>query len=341
MMPHDEIASNPKIAPVLSGISRPRWSVMIPTYNCAKYLCETLHSVLRQDLGPENMQIEVIDDCSTKDDPAAVVAEIGCGRVQFHRQLSNVGSTRNFNTCVSRSIGHLVHILHGDDLVAPGFYAAIDALADRHAEAALFATRSSYIDESGRPFGSSPYMAEFAACMRDANPLYYQGNPLRTPAIVIRRGFYEQYGGFCENLVHVADWEMWARAAAKGGAVMSNAVLACYREFGGNETSRLRRTAENIRDILRLSSMFSRNDPRFDLARFYLWIRFTATEQLHRFHRLGDFKAVAANREICEDLGLVKLPYHWHLKEFVKATPMLRSAALRMKRLLYFARGLP
>lgn len=45
---------------------------MIPTYNCARYLRETLASVLAQDPGRDNMHIEVIDDRSTKDDPEAV-----------------------------------------------------------------------------------------------------------------------------------------------------------------------------------------------------------------------------------------------------------------------------
>ncbi|MEQ9234992.1 MAG: glycosyltransferase [Coleofasciculus sp. E2-BRE-01] len=53
------------ISPIPKGEQRPLWSVMIPTYNCAQYLRETLANVLAQDPGSEVMQIEVIDDHST------------------------------------------------------------------------------------------------------------------------------------------------------------------------------------------------------------------------------------------------------------------------------------
>src|ERR1700740_632053 len=114
-------STGPRFAPVPSAVKRPLWSVMIPTFNCAKYLRETLASVLAQDPGPEQMQIEVVDDCSDKDDPAGGVKELGRCRVLFHRKSVNEGAIQNFNTCLERSRGHLIHVLHGDDLVEPGF----------------------------------------------------------------------------------------------------------------------------------------------------------------------------------------------------------------------------
>ena len=65
------------------GIQRPLWTVVIPTYNCANYLKETLASVLAQDPGEAIMEIIVVDDYSTKDDPEAIVKEYGQGRVQI------------------------------------------------------------------------------------------------------------------------------------------------------------------------------------------------------------------------------------------------------------------
>ena len=53
------------IRPLISHATRPFWSVMIPTYKARPdYLEETLESVLQQDPGPAQMQIEVLDDCS-------------------------------------------------------------------------------------------------------------------------------------------------------------------------------------------------------------------------------------------------------------------------------------
>jgi len=74
----DEIqAHTPRIAPLAEAVERPFWSVMIPTYNNDEYLRRTLASVLSQDLGPERMQIEVVDGCSTRGDSAAVVEQLG------------------------------------------------------------------------------------------------------------------------------------------------------------------------------------------------------------------------------------------------------------------------
>src|SRR4051794_15651656 len=113
--------SMPRIDPVRQP-KRPFWSVMIPTYESGALLEPTLRSVLSQDPGPDDMQIEVVDDCSTEDPPEPVVERLARNRVHVHRHPVNIGISANFTACVRRSVGEWVHILHGDDLVLPGFY---------------------------------------------------------------------------------------------------------------------------------------------------------------------------------------------------------------------------
>src|SRR4051794_336364 len=112
------------IAPLPEGTARPFWSVMIPAYMRVTYLAQTLASVLDQDPGEERMQIEVVDNGSPTAEIENLVRSIGRGRVTYFRQASNVGLVGNWNTCINRSRGHWIHILHDDDVAMSGYYAA-------------------------------------------------------------------------------------------------------------------------------------------------------------------------------------------------------------------------
>jgi cellulose synthase/poly-beta-1,6-N-acetylglucosamine synthase-like glycosyltransferase len=112
--------SIPRIEPVPEGIARPLWCVMIPTYNSGEYLRKTLQSVMAQDCGPERMEIEVVDHCSTEGNPEALVKAVCGSRVAFYRRQKR-GGYCNFNACIQRSHGRLIHILHSDDYVLPDF----------------------------------------------------------------------------------------------------------------------------------------------------------------------------------------------------------------------------
>lgn len=296
--------SAPPIEPLASAVARPTWSVMIPTYNCAQYLGEAIKSVLAADVPTEHMQIEVVDDYSTKDDPEAVVREVGGGRVAFHRQAENVGLSNNFNTCIRRSRGHLVHILHGDDRVAAGFYERVGAAFTCWTDAAAVFTRTFIIDEVGALEGLSDRIPEAEARpTRDARWMYYR-NPLYTPSVVVRRDFYERHGGFRPELSHVADWDVWARAITSGGGVALNEPLADYRMFGANHTSQLLRSGGNFQDQQRLGEIFGQSGyPGFDARRFRGEMARYALRQSRRFQLEGDAEAARQNRGIWRQLA--------------------------------------
>jgi len=293
----------PKVEPIAQGKSSPLWSVMIPAYNCAPYLRPCLESVLAQDPGIDRMEIEVVDDCSTADDPEAVVRELGPGRVKFHRKSRNEGVTANFNTCVQRSSGKLVHILHGDDYVLPEFYRKMEDLAARHPAIAFFHARALVVDETGKTEGVSPPIENLESPGNEVTPLYYS-NPFRTAGVVIRRAFYEQHGGFNPKFVHVADWEMWVRAVLLGTGVCSNETLAIYRSFAGNDTARLVRTGTNLIDCLRLADHWVACEmPSFNLRSFRDMIATAASIWGERFRKAGDTEAHSAYVKIGQEMA--------------------------------------
>jgi glycosyltransferase involved in cell wall biosynthesis len=302
-----------RIDKVPNEIQRPLWSVMIPTFNCAKYLKQTLESVLSQDPGPDQMQIEVVDDVSTKDDPQAVVEELGKGRVTFYRRPQNGGATVNFNTCVQRSRGHLVHILHGDDYILPGFYQKLAEVAQQHPNAALLATRSFIVDEDGGIAWVTVRLPEFEKLSHSPNYFFYE-TPIQCPGIVVRRDFYEKNGGFIPALIHTADCEMWGRATALGGGLVTRELLACYRVFAANDTGRLMRTGENLRDRKRLSQLLANRYQEFDPRIARRRICDLALDQANRFSKMGDIEAAKANLAYWRENARLS----WRFRRFVK-----------------------
>lgn len=238
----------PTIAPVPAGEARPFWSVMIPTYNCAKYLRETLQSVLAQDPGADQMQIEVVDDCSTRDDPEAVVREVAGDRVSFFRQPKNGGVVNNFNTCIARARGRWVHILHGDDCVSDGLYAHYRAMIERSPDAALVFGTSQVIDAQSQPIYTCEAIAPNEGPVGDFRVRQATQNWVLTPSVVVARRVYEQVGGFV-NLGHTADWEMWHRVGSAGEVLFTPRPLSRYRDHAANDTSALMLSGKNIEQV--------------------------------------------------------------------------------------------
>jgi glycosyltransferase involved in cell wall biosynthesis len=292
----------PLIQSVALGIKRPRWSVMIPTYNCARFLRETLQSVLSQDIDPAEMQIEVVDDCSSSDDPEAIVREFGQGRVSFFRKAANAGATENFNTCIARSIGTYLHILHGDDFIKPGFYRAVEQSIDQYGDSVdLYIIRCIVVNEIGEIDSMSPRIKDFEAPTSDPSSLFLT-NSVRTPGCIIKRSFYEQNGGFLNALVHTADWELWARATSLGKALFINELLAVYRSFDGNDTGKLARTGEIIRDYYRLSQVMADRYPSYPYLEYLQSIVQNAAQLSWKFRGLEDHVAANANLHLSQEI---------------------------------------
>jgi glycosyltransferase involved in cell wall biosynthesis len=252
------------LPPIPQGVSRPLWSVMIPTYNCAEYLRETLASVLAQDPGVEVMQIEVVDDRSTQDDPAAVVEELGRGRVGFYQQTQNVGHVKNFQACLERSRGHLIHLLHGDDCVCPGFYHKLQQAFDQKPEIGAAFCRQILMDEQGHWQNLTWLEQPESGVLSNWLERIAVEQRIQTPSIVVRREVYEKLGGFDSRLSWSEDWEMWVRIAANYPIWYEVEPLALYRMHSNSSSGRHMRTGENMRDVRRAIEIFQSYLPQIN-----------------------------------------------------------------------------
>ncbi|MBC3539270.1 glycosyltransferase [Rufibacter sp. H-1] len=227
---------------------------MIPVYNCAAYLPETLESVLNQGFSAAEMQIEVIDDASTDADIADLVRRMGQGRVTYYRQPQNVGSLRNFETCLNRATGTLVHLLHGDDRVLPGFYQKMGNLFQKYPTAGAALCRFRYVNEAGRWLYDQTLEMPQDGVLDNWLLRAAVRNPSQYAATVVKREVYEKLGGFY-GLTYGEDWEMWARIAKHYPVAYTPELLADYRKHFSSISSSKFLTGQNSGDMLQVMEM--------------------------------------------------------------------------------------
>ena len=248
----------PLILPVQDEDSpRPFWSVMIPAYNPQPdYLEKTLRSVLQQDPGPEQMQIEVIDDCSKDPTASELTRQVGAGRISVHAESENRGLVNTWNRCIERARGHWVHILHHDDIVLPGFYEQLHHGITSNPDVGMAFCRSAIIDANGHWQTLGPLESPTPGVLLDWLDRVATGYHLECPAVVVKRVTYERLGGFTPELVCFLDLEMWVRIAAHMPVYYEPQILALFRRHGDNVSMMQERSGVNMQDMARAISIW-------------------------------------------------------------------------------------
>src|SRR5262249_8747949 len=203
-----------------------------------------------QDPGPDEMQIEVVDGCSTEDDPQQVVEELGKGRVRFHRLSSNQGPSVTFNACIERSQSHWVHILHGDDMVLPGFYAAYKAMIQAYPTVAMVTGKVVTIDQDDNWLFLSPAGPTDTPLIKDYLERQAVEQQASFPTVVVKREVYERVGGFCTWFKHATDHDMWFRVGLAGPVARVPAAYALFRKHPVSDTNRFLASAFNIQEFV-------------------------------------------------------------------------------------------
>lgn len=240
---------NTLVPKIPEGVVRPLWSVVIPTYNCARYLEETLQSVLKQDPGPDVMEIIVVDDCSTNDDPEKVVKILGQGRVQFYQQPKNVGKSANYSMGLQLSKGNYIHLLHGDDTVNDGFYNKMETLFNEHPDASAAFCRCNYINSDSEITGETTLIANREGVLENFQTQIATWQLIQPPSIVFKRTVYETLGAYDGRLKYIEDWEFYVRSSVYFEFAYTPEKLANYRIFSENSSSQSMKGGKRVATV--------------------------------------------------------------------------------------------
>lgn len=209
----------------------PKVSVIIPAYNCAKYLSEALDSVLAQTY--LDFEIVIVDDGST-DDTESVVR--GYAPAVRYLKTGNFGPASARNRGIRASVGEYVALLDADDWWEPKKLEAQVRELENNADVALAysdlcvhfedgSTNPSFL--KSRPLARSGYV--FDQLM--------ESQFIFPSAALIRRGCIESVGPFDESLRSLEDCDFFLRLCYAWKVVLVPEALVHRRQRVGGLTT--------------------------------------------------------------------------------------------------------
>lgn len=198
-------------------------SVVVPTYNQAQYLEETLEGILNQSVKP--LQVIVVDDGSTDNTPRllrrfeSVITTI---------RVPNGGVASARNTGLSRARARFVAFCDSDDVWHPEkLESQLNRLLERP-ECQWCLCGTLFVDERGQPIGEASSGTEgwvYDKIVRLQPGVLFGGGSAVIVATELARGI----GGFNEGLTTSADWDFFARLAVNSPLSFVPRPLVKYR----------------------------------------------------------------------------------------------------------------
>lgn len=189
----------------------PTISVILPAYNCDRFIRAAVESVLQQTY--PDFELLVIDDGST-DQTAAVVSQLADQRVRLIRNEKNLGLVNTLNKGIGLAKGQYIARMDGDDLCMPDRFAIQLAYLRALPYPALLTATAQLINEDGQETGvwEDDVRHLTPAAIRHFLP---KNNCIVHPAVMAPAALFRRYR-YQIRQKQSEDYDLWLRMAADG-----------------------------------------------------------------------------------------------------------------------------
>jgi glycosyltransferase involved in cell wall biosynthesis len=205
----------------------PAVTVLLPVFNAARHLRESVASVLRQTFC--DFELLAIDDGST-DESAGILDSLGDPRVRVLRNERNLGLVATLNLGLAEARGEWIARQDADDISAPGRLASQMAFARGNPAVPVLGADAVLIDDAGRPrgrwrTGGHADLVAWELCFRA---------PFAHTSALFRRSIVSERLGGYRDMRACEDLDLWARVAAEFPVVTLREPLVKYRLHGAS-----------------------------------------------------------------------------------------------------------
>jgi len=214
----------------------PTISVIIPAYNAAPYIGETLESVFGQT--STDYEVIVINDGSPDTAELERVLETYLHRITYLKQ-ENLGASAARNAGLRKARGEFVAFLDADDVWLPSYLRDQLAFIEQQGCDMVCADAMHF---GGSPFDGRTYMDVLMADAPSNGEVTFKGlisgkQSLITSGLVARREAIFKVGLFDEALRNSQDFDLWLRLARNGSRLAYQRKLLLHYRYHAKSLS--------------------------------------------------------------------------------------------------------
>jgi glycosyltransferase involved in cell wall biosynthesis len=239
--------------------SYPKISVVIPSYNKAKYIERTVLSILNQNY--PNLELLVIDGCST-DGSLEIIRKFE-RFISFFVNERDDGQTSAINKGIKMATGQLVAWQNADDLYLPGAFAAVVRMYEMNPLCDLFSGNALVIDADDNIVQQTKFIRP------TRRRLLLEGYIMTSQAVFWKRSLHEEFGYFREDYHMAMDYDFWIRCLERARSAYTDQRLGAFRSYGETKTAMMGNTvgADEVNEIQRCAGI----DPAALRIRLLRW----------------------------------------------------------------------
>jgi glycosyltransferase involved in cell wall biosynthesis len=191
----------------------PKVSVILTSFNHAKYICEAIESTLNQTF--TDFELIILDDCSS-DNSWQLINKYSDKRIKAFRNQANIGPVTGVNKAISElATGEFIAIHHSDDVWELDKLRRQVVYLDANPEMGAAFTWVQIIEEHGVKLTGDWFDHKNKTRWQWINQLFLEQNHLCHPSVLIRKQCYQDVGGYRNGLAQTTDAEMWSRVLLK------------------------------------------------------------------------------------------------------------------------------
>ncbi|MBR3933198.1 MAG: glycosyltransferase family 2 protein [Clostridia bacterium] len=194
-------------------------SIIMPSYNTAKYISQSIESVLNQTY--TNWELIIVDDCSTDNTDEIIKTYLGDNRIIYLKNEKNSGAAVSRNYALREAKGKWIAFLDSDDIWLPEKLKKQISFMENHNYNFSY-TPYQQIDEASNSMnvyvsgpGKINKRQQYNFCWQGCLTVVYNKEKVGTIEI--------------EDLKKNNDYAIWLKAIEKSDCYLLNEYLAKYR----------------------------------------------------------------------------------------------------------------